>query len=238
MACWTQQAVRDISDIYMKEMNVQLQQKFSSIIELRLQQVSGVIATILQSHCHLIAALFHKYLPVPLLPSEIPYRQNYVLPLSFADLQEKPVHICSLPADLNEVMFFDEKNDQVYTHVIDLQGNFVIRNGGIYQENYFHRMKDAYGEEKKNEIEKHVRGLKNAMEQREEYSMRVSSEGEKKTVYCSPLPGNTRSPPALKSSHDSHSSPGKHNLPFQPATILQSHCHLIAALFHKYLPVE
>lgn len=45
MACWTQQAVRDISDIYMKEMNVQLQQKFSSIIELRLQQVSGVIMT-------------------------------------------------------------------------------------------------------------------------------------------------------------------------------------------------
>ena len=35
MARVTQDAVRDISDIYMEEMNVQLQQKFRSIIELQ-----------------------------------------------------------------------------------------------------------------------------------------------------------------------------------------------------------
>ena len=45
MTRWTQQSVRDISNVYMEEMSVQLQQKFSSIIELRLQQVSGVIMT-------------------------------------------------------------------------------------------------------------------------------------------------------------------------------------------------
>lgn len=239
MACWTQQAVRDISDIYMKEMNVQLQQKFSSIIELRLQQVSGVIMTnppeesryepvFLEDLRKRAEARNFAYMGflteeaelvdiygrgLQLDDSEIVksslaemgdcvslgWNENHEKILVLAesasyilgDGSRSIALVAGFPMDyLNEVMFFDEKNDQVYTHVIDLQGNFVIRNGGIYQENYFHRMKDAYGEEKKNEIEKHVRGLKNAMEQREEYSMRVSSEGEKKTVYCSPLPGN------------------------------------------------
>lgn len=47
---------------------------------------------------------------------------------------------------LNEVLFLDTEDEQVYSHIIDLQGNFVIRNGGVYQENYFERMNDEYGD--------------------------------------------------------------------------------------------
>lgn len=39
----TQQTLREIGEIYMSEMNIQLQQKFSSLIGLRLEQVEGII---------------------------------------------------------------------------------------------------------------------------------------------------------------------------------------------------
>ncbi len=240
MARWTQQAVRDISDIYMEEMNVQLQQKFSSIIELRLQQVSGIIMTNppeesvyepssledLRKRAEVRNFAYLGFLTeegelVNIYGCELEIESSENVKMSLAEsgdcvsqgwdekhdkilvLAETASYdlgdgsrsialVAGLPMEyLNEVMFFDEKNDQVYTHVIDREGNFVIRNGGIYQENYFQRMEDAYGEEKKNNIGGHVQGLKNAMKQGQDYSMRVYSEGEKKTVYCSPLPGNS-----------------------------------------------
>jgi len=239
MARWTQQVVRDISDIYMEEMSVQLQQKFSSIIELRLQQVSGIIMTNppeeskyepayledLRKRAEVRNFAYLGFLTeegelIDIYGCELELENSDDVKMSLAEtgdavskgrnekhekilaLAENAAYdlgdgrrsialVAGLPMEyLNEVMFFDEKNDQVYTHVIDLQGNFVIRNGGIYQENYFQRMKDAYGEEKKNDIEKHIQGLKEAMEQGQDYSMRVYSDGEKKTVYCAPLPGN------------------------------------------------
>lgn len=39
----TNQTILDVSDLYMSEMNTQVQQKFSSIISLRLEQVEAVI---------------------------------------------------------------------------------------------------------------------------------------------------------------------------------------------------
>ncbi|MEY8390192.1 response regulator [Lachnospiraceae bacterium 45-W7] len=239
MTRWTQQAVRDISNVYMEEMSVQLQQKFSSIIELRLQQVSGVIMTNppeesryepvfledLRKRAEVRNFSYLGFLTeegelVDVYGCELQLENSENVKMSLAEtgdcvsqgwnekhekilvLAESAAYkladgsrsialVAGLPMEyLNEVLFSDEKKDQVYTHVIDLQGNFVIRNGGIYQENYFQRMLDAYGEEEKNHIEKHVQGLQTAMKQGRNYSMRVYSEGEKKTVYCVPLPGN------------------------------------------------
>ena len=39
----TEQSIEEISNIYMSEMNQQIQQKFRSIIRLRLDQVEGII---------------------------------------------------------------------------------------------------------------------------------------------------------------------------------------------------
>lgn len=39
----TEKSVREVTDIYMSEMNIQLRQKFSSIISLRLVQVEGIV---------------------------------------------------------------------------------------------------------------------------------------------------------------------------------------------------
>ncbi|MCI8494774.1 MAG: response regulator [Lachnospiraceae bacterium] len=239
MARVTQDAVRDISDIYMEEMNVQLQQKFRSIIELRLQQVSGIIMTNPPEESEYGELLLYdlrkraevrnfSYLGflteegelIDIYGCELELENSNIVKSSVLETGEcisqgwdenhekllvlskeasydleddsKSVAlVAGLPMSyLNEVMFFDEESDQVYTHVIDQNGNFVIRNGGIYQENYFERMREAYGGEEKNHIEQHIEGLKEAISKGEEYSMRVYGEGEKRTVYCSPLSGN------------------------------------------------
>ena len=43
MAYKTEQSIEEISNIYMSEMNRQIQQKFQSIIALRLEQIEGII---------------------------------------------------------------------------------------------------------------------------------------------------------------------------------------------------
>lgn len=46
MARQTRQSITEISDVYMSEMNQQLQQKFNSITSLRLYQVDGLVKRI------------------------------------------------------------------------------------------------------------------------------------------------------------------------------------------------
>ena len=45
MAKSTESTIDEISEIYMSEMNVQIRQKFSSIVGLRLDQVEGIGAS-------------------------------------------------------------------------------------------------------------------------------------------------------------------------------------------------
>ena len=47
MSAKTNESVEEINKVYMSEINVQLQQKFTSIIDLRLSQVKGVIRKII-----------------------------------------------------------------------------------------------------------------------------------------------------------------------------------------------
>ena len=108
------------------------------------------------------------------------------------DGQRSIALVAGIPMDyLNEVLFLDTEDEQVYSHIIDLQGNFVIRNGGVYQENYFERMNDEYGDISKNQIETHIDGLEMAMSKGEEFSVQVWTEEEKRTIYCSPLSENS-----------------------------------------------
>ena len=39
----TSDTIDEISEIYLSEMNIQLQQKFSTVIELRLDQIEGIV---------------------------------------------------------------------------------------------------------------------------------------------------------------------------------------------------
>ena len=240
MAYETQQTVAEISEVYMEEMNVQLQQKFSSIIRLRLQQVSGIIATnppersrygesLLKDMTERSMVRNFSYLGfltqegelIDICGEKVEFKDNGNVLMSLADNGEfvskglnqnnKKVLLLGKEAGyelndgrrsialvagismdyLNEVLFLDTEDEQVYSHIIDQQGNFVIRNGGVYQENYFERMNDEYGSIKKNKIAVHIDGLRESMHTGQEYSMQVWTAQEKRTIYCSPLSENS-----------------------------------------------
>ncbi len=240
MSYETQQTVREISDIYMSEMNIQLQQKFISIISLRLQQVAGVVRTNPPENSQYGETLLEdlrkraevrnfSYLGfyteegelIDIYGGGVELENSNGVMISLSEngesvsqgwdsshdkvllLGERASYdlgdgrrsialMAGIPMEyLNEVLFLDEKDEKVYSHVIDREGNFVIRNGGVYQENYFERMMDEYGGISENQIEEHINGLQNAINHGENYSMRVTAEGEKRTIYCTPLSKNS-----------------------------------------------
>ena len=50
---------------------------------------------------------------------------------------------------LNKAMFMDVDDTSAYSHIIREDGNFIIRNAGVYRESYFSRIHSAYqGEER------------------------------------------------------------------------------------------
>ncbi|MCX4317936.1 MAG: response regulator, partial [Lachnospiraceae bacterium] len=74
-----------------------------------------------------------------------------------------------------------------YYHIIDSDGNFVIRNGDAYRENYFERMLEEFETYDGKSAKEHVELLKEAISSREDYQARVSIGGKEQHFYCSPL---------------------------------------------------
>lgn len=92
---------------------------------------------------------------------------------------------------LNEILFLDENDAVVYSHIIDKKGNFVIRNSDAYRENYFERIVERFERLNGKDGHKYAQELSAAMEKREVYSTVISMDGEQKRLYCSPLAENS-----------------------------------------------
>ena len=95
--------------------------------------------------------------------------------------------VAGVPMDyLKEALFLDSEDTLVYTHIIDKDGNFVVRSGDAYRESYFERiLTEAKGS--KNSAEEYVTELQEAMEQGEPYAKLVTVNGEKRYTYCTPV---------------------------------------------------
>ena len=96
--------------------------------------------------------------------------------------------IAGVPMEnLNQELFLEENNTVAYSHIIDHDGNFVIRTSDEYRENYFDRMKEGYDGANGKTPEDYVNGLRAAMKEEEEYSTLVVINDSERQVYCSPL---------------------------------------------------
>lgn len=96
--------------------------------------------------------------------------------------------IASLPMEsLNQLLFLYETEDRMYSHVVNKEGEFVIRNGGAFRENYFERIKHEYEELDGRTPEDYAEELRRALENEEDYSAVFLRNGEKSVVYCSKL---------------------------------------------------
>lgn len=237
MSYKTETSITEITDIYMAEVSRQIQQKFQSIIGLRLEQVEGILRIVppetaadredLLEELQLRAKVRNfSYLGFLTEEGELVEIYGGDVKLKGGDdvieslredgnivtegkrgPEEKMLLLgkeASYPMEegesisliagvsmeyLNEAMFLDEDETLTYSHVIDKDGNFVIRNADAFRESYFERIRETYLVEDKT-TEDCVNELQIAMLEREEYSITAFVDGKQQYIYCVPLSTN------------------------------------------------
>ena len=240
MSVKTEESVEEISYSYMSEMSIQVQQKFQSIIELRLSQVDGIIKRTWTEEAVYgeelledleLSGQVRDFTYLALYAGEDNTEVVYGENLSYTNDQHVMEHLMndgSVVAEaetedgsrvlllgkrveypmrngvksialiagfsmdyLSEALFLDEEDTAVYYHIIDVNGNFVIRSSGAYRESYFERIRETYSTYNGKTSEQYIQELSLAMQNDEVYYANVLIEGEGKQIYCSRLPGNT-----------------------------------------------
>ena len=94
---------------------------------------------------------------------------------------------------LNDALYLDEKEGMMYSHIIDNDGTFVIRNSDAYRENYFDRINSLVEEKPgrgKTGSEVYANELKRAVEHGKSYSTIVMIDGEERYIHCTPISEN------------------------------------------------
>lgn len=232
----TENSVEDISNIYMEEVSFQIQQKFASITDLRLEQVNGAIKRAEQEAANSWDALVEdlrfsaevRGFTYMGLYSQYGEEERIVgghLEISGYDRMLKNIKdngsaiavatdkkgekmlmlavevnyplkdggnstalIVGVPMDyLKEALFLDEKDANVYSHVIARDGSFVIRSNDAYRDNYFNRVDALFEEIDGKTVEDFKSELRNALETDQHYSSVISVDGERRYLCCTPI---------------------------------------------------
>ena len=233
-----EETVTEIGMIYMSEMNRQLEQKYSSIIDLRRSQVEGILKRtspdsvvydeqmleemrlnasvrnalymgfytragdnetiygeplepdsadefqrLLNGEIQVTSCLLADGKKMLLLGSEAEY------PMSGGRTSELLVVGFDME-DLEQALVTQEENALVYTHIIQADGNFVVRNGYDGWANYYQYLEDNIREYNGKTPEVYVQELREAIEKDTEYSELVLVAESHRHLYCTPLPGS------------------------------------------------
>lgn len=236
----TEESVNEISDIYMSEMNIQLQQKFSSIIGLRLDQVEGIIRRTppeTVTYGENMLKQLQKSVEVRDFTYLGFYTQNAGLERLYgnhieftheSDLERLFINdgiivaqgidedgqkmlilgkrasypmkdggksdalVVGLSMDyLNEALYLNSEDTMIFSHIIDSDGNFIIRNADAYRNSYFERIKEEFEEVNGKDARQYTEELRTAIEKHEDYSALIQVKGERRRIYCSPLSENS-----------------------------------------------
>ena len=233
-----EETVTEIGMIYMSEMNRQLEQKYSTIIELRRSQVEGILKRTspenvsydgqMLEEMRLNASVrnatymgFHRRNG----ESELIYGDS-IEPENMQEFQRllngeiqvtsslsedgKKMIILGIEADypmndggrsellvvgfymedLENALVTQEENALVYTHIIQADGSFVVRNGYEGWSNYYDYMEnniDGFNGMTSND---YVDELQNAIQDQQEFSELVQVGESHRHLYCTPLPGS------------------------------------------------
>ncbi len=236
----TEDSISEISEIYLSEMNLQLRQKFYSIVNLRLEQVEGIIKLIPPHEVEYDEALLSRLRSNAQSRNltyigfcnesgglEEVYGKNIVSTKggekvinalkSGNDIVEQGIDedgerilligkkaaypmengekslalVVGVPMEyLNDAMFLEAGEGQIYTHVIDSEGDFIIRNVVDNKANYFERIQETVEELNGLGKDEYTAQLKAAMASGEDYSAEILMEGEQKYIYCSQISDN------------------------------------------------
>lgn len=236
----TENTIVEVGEIYLSEMSRQIQQKFTSVVGLRLEQVEGVIRRTppeAGEHDSVVEGLqtsagIRGFVSLGFCAKDGTIENVYGKKMWFInpdDLEgriangddiveqgfsedgekllilgkkaeypmkdgEKSVAlVAALSMDyLNGALYLEEDGAMVYSHIIDDDGSYVIRNADAYRHSYFDRIREEFGESDQKDAESYVRELQNAINAREDYSVLVQVNGDQRHVYCSPLSENSK----------------------------------------------
>lgn len=236
----TEKAIKNTTSFYMSEMSQQIQEKFTAVIDLRLQQVETMIklnppetAVYGEQMCQNLVdnAKLRNFTYVGLYASDGELEDLYgshiqlvnrsgiakmmqpdantiaegrtdrgqkVLILGkdaaypMKDGKKSEALFVGLPMFyLSEVLFLDNNKSMLYYHIIDKDGNFVIRSGDAFRDNYFDRIRERFDVYDRKEPETYAKELAAAMEQQKVYSTSVSMDGQEVYLFCTPLMENS-----------------------------------------------
>lgn len=240
MSSKTEESIMEVSNIYMSEINCQVQQKFSSIISIRMVQLEGVYKRTppdeedsredmleelrisadirefsslgflaedgeieavygekiaLVNSDEVIAALKNNGSIVALGHNEsgekvliLGMEANYAMESGKTSISL----IAGIPMEyLNEALFLYADESGMYFHIVDGEGNFIIKNANIADENYFDRIRSGFDPHNGKSADQFVKELQSAMDAHEDYSAFLSFLGDEKHIYCSPISENS-----------------------------------------------
>lgn len=242
MSMQTRASVLNISELYMSEMCIQIQQKFTSVSNLRLDQVEGIVKRTSPETVEYGKEMLDElklgaevrnldYLGLYKEEGEAEHLLGGELRIQdFADLLEvletegkgfgwsqnaagEKFFMMAVKAEyplkdgstsdflvggvsmdyLDTALYLDEGDALMYSHIIDDDGAFVIRNSDAYRVNYFDRIESIVeakpGQGRAGSMQ-FIEGLKKAISKRESYSALVVIDGEEKHIRCTPVSEN------------------------------------------------
>ncbi|MCD7837031.1 MAG: response regulator [Lachnospiraceae bacterium] len=236
----TKESVTEVSEFYVSEINVQIQQKFQSIINLRLEQVDGIIKSTSPETVKYNTIILDKLAQSARIRNFTYlgfYRENGELETIYGDdiqfegeddvsellstygsmikrgidssgeillLLGRPAGyemedgsrsialIAGVPMEyLNDALYLDTENANAYSHIIDMEGDFVIKNADEYRDNYFQRIDEKFETLNGKDKEAYAAELRTAMENGEAYGTAILVDGEERYIYCSPISGKS-----------------------------------------------
>lgn len=231
-----QESISKIGEIYMTEMNQQIQQKFSSIIDIRLSQVEGMIQRTPPEEYQFGTALVQElqtsarvreFKSLALYTKDGDFKNIYgqgIVPLDQKEFEDilknsdkkisrgvgadgerllllavnakydmgegrtSDVVVVGISMDyFKNALFVDEKENTSHSHVINKNGDFVIRGEESNISNFFDRVENDFKEYEGKSKDKYAEEIKTAIEHNENYSTIILMGEEKCHLYMSEL---------------------------------------------------
>lgn len=233
-----EETVTEIGMIYMSEMNRQLEQKYSTIIDLRKSQVEGILKRTSPDSVSYdeqmleemrLNASVRNALYMGFYTKDGENETIYGEPLElenaeeFQALLDREIQVASCQLangkkmillgaeadypmsggrtsellvvgfdmeDLEQALVTQEENALVYTHIIQADGTFVVRNGYDGWYNYYQYLGDNIKEFNGKTPDEYVQELQKAIQENKEYSELIFVDNSHRHLYCTPLPGS------------------------------------------------
>ncbi len=106
-----------------------------------------------------------------------------------SDGGESAALVAALPISyISDTLSLDSDNAMIYYFIIDMDGNFILRDSDITDDSYFQRVRDRYDDVGGISGEQYLKELREAMDAGLDYTAEFTLEGDRRHLYSTQLP--------------------------------------------------